>query len=72
MPEMMYSGCICCYSACDFDNILVLCKGGGTCICIEQNCCIAANVEQFPVGMIKQDGFIAKCALPSSTATRYS
>ena len=35
--EMMFQGCICCYTACDFKNILVCCKGGGTCICSTEN-----------------------------------
>jgi len=67
MPEMMYSGCICCYTACNFDKIFVLCKGGGTCICCEENCCLAAGEEQFPIGMIKQEGMICKLGLPCCT-----
>lgn len=67
MPEMMYSGCICCYSGCNMDDILVLGKGDGTCICVEEKCCCAANTDQFPVGMIKEDGFICKIGLPCCT-----
>lgn len=67
MPEMVYSACICCYNSFDFENILVLCKGGGTCICLEEHICCAANAEQFPIGIIKQDGFIIKCGLPCCT-----
>lgn len=63
----MYSACICCYSACDFDKILVLCKGGGTCICCEEKCCLAANEEQFPIGVVKEDGFLLKLGLPCCT-----
>jgi len=67
MPEMVCNACICCYNTCDFDNILILCNGGGTCICCEEKCCLAANVDSFEIGMIKQDGFICKLGLPCCT-----
>ena len=67
MPEMVFSACICCYNACDFDNILILCKGGGTCICCEEKMCLAAGEPQFPIGVIKEDGFIFKFGLPCCT-----
>ena len=67
MPEMMYSGCICGYSALNFDKIFMLCKGSGTCICLEEKACLAAGEPQFPVGMIKEDGFICKVGLPCCT-----
>jgi len=63
----MYSGCCCCYNACNFEDIKILCEGAGTCICIEEKCCLAANVDQFPVGMIKEEGFICKIGLPCCT-----
>jgi len=64
MPACVYSACICCSTACDLDNILILCKGGGTCICCEEKMCCAAGEDQFPIGMIKEDGFICKIGLP--------
>lgn len=64
---MMYSGCICGYSALNFDKIFMLCKGSGTCICVEQKQCLAAGEPQFPIGMIKEDGFICKVGLPCCT-----
>ena len=67
MPEMMYSGCICGYSALNFDKIFVLCKGSSTCICLEEKFCLAAGEPQFPIGMIKEDGFICKVGLPCCT-----
>lgn len=67
MSNFMYSGCICCYSACNFEDIKILCNGGGTCICLEDKCCLAAGEDQFPVGMIKEDGFICKIGLPCCT-----
>jgi len=67
MPECVYSACICCYSSIDLDKILVCCKGGGTCICLEEHCCIAANEKPFEIGLIKQEGFIFKLGLPCCT-----
>ena len=54
-------------NALDFDKILVLGSGAGTCICLEEKCCLAANEEKFPIGIIKEDGFIVKCGLPCCT-----
>lgn len=67
MPEMMYTGCICCYTSFNFEKIFVLGKGSGTCICVEEKCCLAAGEPQFPIGMIKEDGFICKLGLPCCT-----
>merc|ERR1719424_1998988 len=64
---MMYTGCICCYTSFNFDKIFILAKGSGTCLCIEEKCCLAAGEPQFPIGMIKQDGFICKLGLPCCT-----
>ena len=65
----MYTGFICCYSAFDLDNILICCKGAGEFLwlCIQEKFCLAANEAQFPIGMIKEDGFIVKCGLPCCT-----
>jgi hypothetical protein len=65
--EMMYSGCICCYSAFNFDKIFVLCRQSGTCICVESKGCLAAGEPTFPVGLIQQEGFICKLGLPCCT-----
>jgi len=67
MPPCVFSACICCYNACDMDEILILCKGGGTCICCEEKMCCAASEDQFPIGMIKEDGFVCKLGLPCCT-----
>ena len=67
MSKFMYSGCICCQTTCNFEEIMLLCKGDGTCICIEEKCCLAANAPQFPIGLIKEDGFILKLGLPCCT-----
>jgi len=65
--EMVYSACICCYQACNFSDIFIVCQGSGTCICLESKSCLAAGVEQFPIGMIQEDGFICKIGLPCCT-----
>lgn len=48
-------------------DILVCSKGEETCLCIEAKSCCAANTEQFPIGLITEDGFILKCGLPCCT-----
>merc|ERR1719356_955827 len=69
MPEFVFSACICNYTACDFDNIpgTLLCKGREECLCIEEKFCCATNVEHYPIGLIKEDGFLCKIGLPCCT-----
>ena len=67
MPEFMFDGFICCYRACDFEDILIGCKGEEEFLCIQEKFCCAGNVDKFPVGMIKEDGAILKCGLPCCT-----
>ena len=57
---------ICNYTTCNFDNIpgYILCKGTSEFLCLEEKGCCAAGEEQFPIGLIKEDGFIVKCGLP--------
>ena len=66
--EMMYSGFICCYTACDFKDIALVGKGSGTLICLEEKFCCQSGVDQYPVGLIKEDGFICKVGLPCCTS----
>ena len=65
---MMYSGFICCYTACDFKDIALVGKGSGTLICLEEKFCCQSGVDQYPVGLIKEDGFICKVGLPCCTS----
>lgn len=65
--EMMYSGCICCYQACNPADIMICCEGGGTCLCMEEKCCLAAEKPQFPIGMIAEPAYIVKVGLPCCT-----
>jgi len=68
MPEFMFSACICQYTSCDFGNIpgTLLCTGSNECLCIEEKFCCAAG-EKFPIGVIKDEGFILKLGLPCCT-----
>ena len=56
------SGMLCCYSGCDFENILICCVGQSDCLCLRHACCIAANVENRGIGMTtnKDAGEICK------------
>ena len=67
MPEFVFGATICCYESCDFDNILMGCKGEEEFLCIQEKVCLAAGEPQFGIGMIKEDGFMIKCGLPCCT-----
>jgi len=69
MPEFVFSATICNYTSCNFDNIpgIILCKGTSEFLCIEEKGCLVAGEEQFPIGLIKEDGFICKLGLPCCT-----
>jgi hypothetical protein len=64
MPEFMFQGAFCCYSACDFDNILMGCKGEEEMLCLLEKGCCAAGEPAFPVGINKQDGTCCSISLP--------
>ena len=66
MPCQVYSACICCYSACNVKDMMIGCKETGECLCIESKACLGIG-EPFPIGMIKEDGFICKIGLPCCT-----
>jgi len=67
MVKGMFSGCICCFNEIDTDDILIGCKGTNECLCLEEKCCIAANEEPHPIGLISEDNFILKLGLPCCT-----
>ena len=48
----MYSGCICCYDACDFEHITCCCMTSQECLCIVSQGCLAVNAEPLGVGMV--------------------
>jgi len=68
MPEFMFSGTICHMTTCDLGNIpgVMLCKGSNEFLCLESKACLAAG-DQYPIGLIKEDGFICKLGLPCCT-----
>ena len=67
MAPCAFGGFICCYT--DLDILTcppehLCCEGLERFICCETECCAKAGKEQFPVGMIKEDGKICKIGLP--------
>mmetsp|Transcript_4622 Transcript_4622/g.9916 ORF Transcript_4622/g.9916 Transcript_4622/m.9916 type:complete len:168 (-) Transcript_4622:216-719(-) len=65
--EMVFSACICCYAAFDCKNILVGLKNDSSCLCLENKCCIAANMPMYPVGLVPDEGMVCKLGLPCCT-----
>lgn len=55
--ECVYSACICCYSSCTKPLGLLGCKGKNECLCLSEECCIAANEAQHPIGVVKEGIF---------------
>jgi hypothetical protein len=61
----MVSACICCHGTCDVEDITVLCKGNGECLCCAGESCCAAGEESKGFGCIeKKEGDICRCACP--------
>ena len=65
--EMVFSACICAYCGCNFKDILIGLEAEGELLCINQTCCLAANLEAKKVGMIPEEGYFIKCGLPCCT-----
>mmetsp|Transcript_7167 Transcript_7167/g.8549 ORF Transcript_7167/g.8549 Transcript_7167/m.8549 type:complete len:147 (+) Transcript_7167:80-520(+) len=55
MPEMVFSACICCYTACVPDDIKVLCVNEGECLCLTQKWCISAGDSSLGMGKVLPD-----------------
>ena len=66
--ECVISACICCYDVCNLEKILILARGECFFVCFEEKFCCVANDTPFPVGMVKEDGFICKLGLHCCTA----
>ncbi|KAL3914685.1 MAG: hypothetical protein SGPRY_007542, partial [Prymnesium sp.] len=61
MPiKAMFSGCICCFTEVDVENLMIGCIGERSCLCCADECCIAANATPKPVGLVKDGDFICK------------
>mmetsp|Transcript_44932 Transcript_44932/g.111871 ORF Transcript_44932/g.111871 Transcript_44932/m.111871 type:complete len:142 (-) Transcript_44932:379-804(-) len=64
MPlKAMFSGCICCFSEVDIDDFMVGCLYERQCLCLKDECCIAANGTPKPVGLVQDSEFICKLGL---------
>merc|ERR1712070_631183 len=61
--DMVYSACICNYTAINFEDVMMGCKGESTCLCIEEKFCLGV-AEPYPPGIIKEDAFFCKISLP--------
>lgn len=48
----VFMGCLCCYSACDCTNPLLLCKGSCDFICLRHACCCALNTPPRGCGCV--------------------
>eukprot|EP00441_Pelagodinium_beii_P036369 CAMPEP_0197643576 /NCGR_PEP_ID=MMETSP1338-20131121/16841_1 /TAXON_ID=43686 ORGANISM="Pelagodinium beii, Strain RCC1491" /NCGR_SAMPLE_ID=MMETSP1338 /ASSEMBLY_ACC=CAM_ASM_000754 /LENGTH=135 /DNA_ID=CAMNT_0043216843 /DNA_START=90 /DNA_END=497 /DNA_ORIENTATION=+ len=67
MPEFIFDGFICCYDACDFDNILAGCKGKQEMLCCKQQSCCAAGEPSFGIGMLDKGDMMCNVGLPCCT-----
>ena len=47
----MFTGCICCYHACDFEDIVWCYVNKGDCLCLRHDFCMAVNIEPKRCGM---------------------
>lgn len=63
MVKGMYSAAICCFQEIDVEEIFIGCMGKQECLCCQEACCIAANTEAFPIGLIKEEGMLLKVGL---------
>ncbi|KAL7577620.1 hypothetical protein ACA910_015139 [Epithemia clementina (nom. ined.)] len=48
----IFCACCCCYDACDFQDIALLCHGSGDFLCLRSAHCMAAGVEPRGVGCV--------------------
>ena len=60
MPPCQIQACVCCWDACDLDNITCIAKGKGECLCcVSDHCCDPKEALLGP-GMITGEGEICK------------
>ena len=52
MAPKLFAALGCIWEACDFDNILVGCKGKSECLCLTSENCCAVNEEPVGVGLV--------------------
>lgn len=51
----MFSGCLCCFTGCDLDNIMLCCKGSTELLCFVNEHCCAANVDPYGIGIVTDE-----------------
>lgn len=51
----MYHGLGCCFTGCDFDNIMLCSKADVEVCCVTHEHCLAANHDQLGIGLVSND-----------------
>ena len=67
----LFSGCVCCYTSCDFENLKIGCAEAGECLCFKTAYCLAVGAEPFNIAFCKNEDkeclsaelFCCKCAV---------
>jgi hypothetical protein len=54
--KYMFMALGCCYSGCDFDNIMICSKGNLECLCFTHEHCFAANHDTLGIGLLRSHG----------------
>lgn len=47
----MDHACICCYTACDFEDFICCCKSSGECLCLHCGGCLAIGADSLGCGL---------------------
>mmetsp|Transcript_15816 Transcript_15816/g.33437 ORF Transcript_15816/g.33437 Transcript_15816/m.33437 type:complete len:199 (+) Transcript_15816:146-742(+) len=55
MGRKIFSATLCCYTACDFEDPMVGCRGKSDGICINRRVCIDPSAEGFGVGILDDE-----------------
>ena len=63
MPPYLFKACIFCYTALDPEDIKLLTKEHSECLCITQDCCLAAGDDGYGVGLVTESDEICKLGL---------
>ena len=53
----------CCFTGCDFDNIMLCSKGNLECLCMTHEHCLAANHDALGIGLLRSDDSKECCKL---------
>lgn len=55
MAPLLCGGCICTYTACDFDDFECCCKGKGDCLCLTGEHCVSVSEPSLGLGMVTNE-----------------